>query len=622
MVEKEAGQVIVRAILVVASLLVAGCDRDERAPVEGTATARSSSPFAGLSVAGDRSSFDKDGQQAVRCPCFRDVHEEANLEHVYVNGEAGECLFMETTGAGAGWLDFDADGHWDLYLNQGGEATGPVDERQPKDRLFRNLGDGTFEDVTERAGIAEHGYSQAVAVGDYNNDGFDDVYVTNFGRNTLLHNSGDGTFRDVTHEAGVGDERWSTSAAWADLDLDGDLDLYVANYCVYDPNNALVCKDSNGAVRVCHPRNFAAWPDVCYFNNGDGTFIAASKERGLVAAEGRGLGVAIADFNNDGLPDIYVSNDTTANFLFVNQGSGTFEEMATVMGCALDQNGLAQAGMGIGVNDFDHNGYLDLYVCHFLEESNTVYRNFEGGFQDETGLLGMHAPTLARLTFGTVMSDFNQDGFMDIVTATGHIDNSPANPQFRMAPQVFTFDGDRWHDCSQKAGAFFQGKYVGRAIAMCDYDDDGDGDLVVAHENTPAALLNNESERGHWLKFRMRGRQSNRRGIGCRIAVQAGDTTYTQELCGGTGYAASHAPELIFGLGESVGPCTAIIRWPSGRVQTLPDLPVDSRYLLDENDARAVDDRGGLDETASGNQLGGPVVFDSTNTHSVGRTGI
>ncbi len=595
MVGRETGPVIVRGILVAASLLSAGCERE---PVERTAPIRSPSPFAGLSVELGRSSSDEDSQQASRYPRFRDVHQEANLGHAYLNGATGECLFMETTGAGAGWLDFDADGHWDLYLNQGGDATVAVNERQPKDRLYRNLGDGTFEDVTERAGIAEYGYSQAVAVGHYDNDGFDDVYVTNFGRNTLFHNRGDGTFLDVTVKAGVGDERWSTSAAWGDLDLDGDLDLYVANYCVYDPKNALVCKDSNGAVRVCHPQNFAAWPDVCYFNNGDGTFTQASKECGLEAEEGRGLGVAIADFNNDGLPDIYVANDTTANFLFINRGSGTFEEMATVMGCALDQNGLGQAGMGIAVNDFDHNGYLDLYVCHFIEESNTVYRNFEGGFQDETGLLGMHAPTLDRLTFGTVMSDFNQDGFMDIVTTAGHVDNSPANPLARMAPQMFTFDGNRWQECSHKAGEFFQGKYFGRAIAMCDYDEDGDADLVVAHENSPAALLNNESERGHWLKFRMRGRQSNRRGIGCRITVQIGDITRMQELCGGTSYAASHAPELIFGLGESDGPCTTTIRWPNGRVQTLHDLQVDSEYLLDEEDARAVKERGEMDEPA------------------------
>ncbi len=530
--------------------------------------------------------------RVVGCARFRDVHEEAHLEQVYVNGEQGQCLLTETTGGGAGWLDFDADGHWDVYLNQGGDATVEADAGQPSDKLFQNLGDGTFRDVTQKARIEEFHYSQAVAVGDYDNDGFDDVYVTNVGRNTLYHNQGDGTFRDVTEEAGVGDRRWSTSAAWADLDLDGDLDLYVANYCVYDPKHPILCRNKKGDLRTCHPRNVDAWPDECYFNQGDGTFSAEAKKRGLVGENGRGLGVAVADFNNDGLPDVYVTNDTTANFLFVNQGKGMFREMGMVSGCAVDVNGSGQAGMGVAVADFDHNGYLDLYVCHFYRESNTLYCNYgEDGFQDETGLLGLHLPTLERLTFGTVMADFNQDGQMDIVTTSGHIDNYPGNPLYRMAPQMFTFDGDRWKECTEQAGDFFKGKYVGRAIAACDYDEDGDLDLLVVHENSPAALLRNVSQRGHWLEFFMRGRQSNCRGIGCRINVQAGPSAYMQELCGGTGYAATHQPALIFGLGDWQDPCTVTIRWPSGRTQTLEDVAVDQTLVLDESQANGGGDK-------------------------------
>ena len=225
---------------------------------------------------------------------FRDVHEEAGLQHVYLNGERGRCLLMETTGAGAGWLDFDADGHWDLYLNQGGDATVDADDTQPQDALFRSLGDGTFQDVTAQAGIVEFRYSQAVAVGDYDDDGFDDIYVTNMRRNTLFRNQGDGTFVDVTEQAGVGDERWSASAAWADLDLDGDLDLYVSNYCIYDPKNPILAENEKGEPRVPHPRDVPAWPDECYINCGDGTFSAEAQERGLVDNGGRGLGVAVA----------------------------------------------------------------------------------------------------------------------------------------------------------------------------------------------------------------------------------------------------------------------------------------------------------------------------------------
>ncbi|MFV1966654.1 MAG: FG-GAP repeat domain-containing protein, partial [Pirellulaceae bacterium] len=354
---------------------------------------------------------------------FRDVHEEVGLEHVYSNGERGKCLLMETTGAGAGWLDFDADGHWDLYLNQGGDATVDADENQPTDRLFRNRGDGTYQDVTDHARLVEFRYGQAVAIGDYDNDGYDDIYVTNVGRNTLFHNQGDGTFLEVTEEAAVGDERWSASAAWADLDVDGDLDLYVANYCRYDPKNPILCKGETGDYRTCHPRNVDPWPDECYINQGDGTFSAEARRRGLSGDNGRGLGVAVADFDNDGLPDVYVANDTTENFLFVSQGDGMFREMGTLLGCAVDADGSGQASMGVATSDFDHNGYLDLYVGHFYRESNTLYRNYgPDGFVDETALLGLHLPTLHRLTFGTVMADFDQDGHVEIVTANGHID--------------------------------------------------------------------------------------------------------------------------------------------------------------------------------------------------------
>jgi hypothetical protein len=546
------------------------------------------SPFQ-VAVSSDSSPRlnDDSPERAVRCAQFRDVHEEAGIEHVYVNGERGRCLMVETIGAGAGWLDYDADGHWDLYLNQGGDPTIDADETQPHDKLFRNLGDGTFRDVTREAGIAEFRYSQAVAVGDYDDDGFDDVYVTNVGRNTLYHNQGDGTFLDVTEQAGVGDERWSASAAWADLDLDGDLDLYVCNYCVYDPQDAKVCLNDAGEDRVCHPRGVEPWPDECYINRGDGTFSAEAASRGLVGDGNRSLGVAVADFSNDGLPDIYVTNDTTANFLFVNQGDGMFREMGIVMGCAVDGNGGFQASMGVAVNDFDRNGCLDLYVAHFYRESNTLYRNYgEGGFQDETGILGLHAPTLLRLAFGTVMADFNRDGWQELFITTGHIDNFPDNPLHRMAPQIFAFDGKRWNEGSEEAGEFFRGKYVGRAAAGCDYDEDGDLDLLVTHENSPAALLRNESREGHWLKFSMRGSRSNRRGIGSRISVEAGPSTCMQELCGGTSYAASHQPTLIFGLGDWDRACTVTIRWPGGRVQTLEDVQVDQTLVLDESQAR------------------------------------
>jgi hypothetical protein len=335
---------------------------------------------------------------------------------------------------------------------------------------------------------------------------------------------------------------------------------------------------------MCHPRDVEPVPDECYINLGDGTFSPEARRRGLVGEGNRGLGVAVADFNNDGWPDIFVANDTTANFLFMNQGDGMFQEQATVLGCAADRNGGFQANMGVTVADFDLNGYLDLYVTHFYQESNTLYRNHgEGGFQDETGLLGLHAPTLFYLAFGVLMADYDQDGRQDVLIANGHIENFPGNPLHHQRPQMFTYDGHkRWVESTDQAGDYFRGKYVGRAVAGCDHDDDGDLDVAVAHENAPAALLRNESERGHWLKFLFRGRESNRRGINCRVTVTAGPTRYLQELCGGTSYAATHQPALIFGLGTWNQPCKIKVRWPSGRTQEMENVGLDQTLVLDE----------------------------------------
>ncbi len=425
-----------------------------------------------------------------------------------------------------------------------------------------------------------------MAVGDYDDDGFDDVYVTNLGRNTLFHNQGDGTFLDVTDAAGVGDTRWSASAAWADLDLDGDLDLYVTNYCVYDPQDPALCKNEHGKPRICHPREIPAWPDEVYFNQGDGAFKAETAARGFQESGGRGLGVAVADLTGDGLPDVFVTNDTTENYLFVNQGAGRFQESAVALGAAIDANGNTMANMGVGLFDLDYDGHLDLYITHFQGESDTFYRSLgPDGFLDDSMITGLVPLTRDHLSFGTVAADFNQDGLADVLNASGHIENAPDWPFYRMKPQLFVFDGRRFRDMSREAGPYFQNKYVGRAVAACDYDDDGDLDLAVAHENDPAALLRNESERGHWLKFRFRGEQSNRRGINARVTVEAGPTTHVQELAAGTSYAATHQPVLVFGLGAWPGPCTVTVRWPSGRTQVLKQVPVDRRMVLDESQA-------------------------------------
>ncbi|WP_345327715.1 CRTAC1 family protein [Novipirellula rosea] len=520
---------------------------------------------------------------------FTDVAKPLGLNFIYQNGEVGESLMVEAVGGGVGALDFDRDGHPDLIFSQGGDPTAATSPRQPAVSLFRNTfhsggSNDSFRDVAQAARLGRYGYGQGVSIGDFNADGFEDVYLTCVGKNTLLANQGDGTFRDITPMSETDDgNRWSTSAAFADLDRDGLLDLYVCNYVTYDPKHPLNCRNSKGENRICHPREIPPWSNACYINQGDGSFAEQTDVRGLAAAGGKSLGVAVADFNVDGDPDIYVANDTTANFLFDNRGDGHFDERGLLLGCASNYEGLLQASMGLAVADFDRNGFLDIYSTHYYEESNTLYRNLGGaGFQDITGRVGLHTPTLQSLAFGTVMQDFDSDGWQDLFVTNGHVENYVDNPILKMRPQFFQYNGSRWIETSENAGEFFAGKYVGRGVATLDYDSDGDLDIAAVHQNASAALLRNDSQRGHWLKLDFVGHTSPRQGIGCRVTVTAGDVRYVQELVGGGSYLSTHQPTLVFGFGEFDTPCQIEVRWPSGHVQQLDNIPLDQVITIEE----------------------------------------
>lgn len=504
-----------------------------------------------------------------------DVHVELGVEHVYENGQAGRALLAETTGGGCGWLDYDNDGFPDLYLNQGGDPTASANRPQPLDELYRNIEGVAFVPIANQSRVTEANYSQGVAVGDFDNDGFDDVYVTNVYSNTLWWNCGDGTFLEIASQAGVDDSRWSTSAAWADLDRDGDLDLYVCNYCIYDPAKPKECKDRDGFDKICNPSELEDWPDACFINQGNGLFVDEAIARGLLGKGNRALGVAVTDFDKDGLPDIYVANDTTDNFLFVNQGDGYFRDEATLRGCAVDRAGGPQGSMGIAIGDWDGNGLEDIYCSHYFEESNTLYSNFgELGFRDVTATVGLHRPTLNFLGFGTAFVDFDLDTQLELMVVNGHIDNSPRAADPKMQAQLFAkADEKRWAAISKQAGKYFSEQYVARGVATSDFDGDGDLDVAIAHENDPAAILRNDSSHGNWAGFRMIGTLSNRRGIGCRIELTCGDRVFTKELSGGTSYASSHEPVVVFGLGEYTGPMEAKIFWPSGIVQEVALVP-------------------------------------------------
>ncbi len=587
---------VVAAVMLVAAI---GCNTESPAPVTAPAPDRAAAtppPFrlpaasaprsvglsAGLKRASRPDGSPDNEKTPVECSQFTNVAAEVGLMHVYVNGAAGQVLMVEATGGGCGWLDYDRDGNWDVYLNQGGDPTATVLDGQPSDQLFRNVGGGRFELATTAAGIDERRYGQGVAVGDFDNDGFDDVYVTNVGGNILYHNAGDGTFQELA--AGVAGGLWSTSAAWADLDLDGDLDLYVCNYVDFDPHHPRICHNARGRTAMCHPNQMEPVPDECYLNLGQGEFRPIAAERGLVGPGNKALGVAIADFNNDGFPDVFVANDTTPNFLFVNDGQARFRESAALVGCAVNTNGSPQANMGIAVGDYDRNGWLDLFVTHFTREWNTLYRN-RGleGFQDVSALTGLVPAQLDKLGFGTVMADFNADGFDDLFVANGHVhDNTDQGDDFAMISQLFTWQGRRWQECTDSAGDYFQHKLVTRGVAWADYNNDGGIDLVVVPQNAPVALLNNTSHRGNRLKLEFVGRQSNRRGIGTRVVARFGKQRIMQELAGGTSYCSSHQPALFFGLGDWAGTVELEVRWPGGATQTLTGVAVNRDLVLFE----------------------------------------
>lgn len=581
--------------LVLACLLAAGCNAST--PPSGAGSASTSpKPLPSKTPSGDKSqpitgpSAPTPGTTAAT-PSSRtrlvDVAKSAGLDFVYHNGRSGRALMVESTGGGGGWLDFDRDGLPDLFLVQGGDpllaTPDPVG-----DRFYRATGSG-FRDVSRSALPADNGYGQGLAVGDFDNDGFADIFVTNIGPDQLLRNLGDGTFEDTTHRAGVGDPRWGASAAWGDLDGDGDLDLYVGNYLKYDVRNPITCQSSDGKKAICHPEQLTAEEDECFENLGDGTFRSCLAAWKLQASHGKSLGVVIADLAGNRLPDVFVANDTTANHLFVQIRPGEFEERAVELGCALSGAGTYQANMGVAFGDYDRNGFQDLYVTHFTDESNTLYANLgPEGFRDVTKEEKLHRPTLNELGFGSVMVDFDCDGRQELFIANGHIDDWRIKGEnWYMRPQLFQYDGERaWFETSKSAGDYFQREYLGRAVSTADYDGDGDVDLLVVHQNAPAAVLRNDSPRGRTLQLVLQGTNGNRDAIGTKVTLETSTGTFTQELAGGTSYCAAHQHVLAFGLGEAEGDCQIRVQWPGANEQQVFRAALDQRIILREGQSQ------------------------------------
>ncbi len=530
---------------------------------------------------------------------FHQAATASGLTFRYQNGATPERQIPETIGGGVAVLDFDKDGWFDVFLVQGGRfpplegsASMGHDPSLPGDRLFRNRGDGRFEDVTasSRIGMMKRGYGFGVTAADYDGDGDTDLFVTRFGSYQLLSNRGDGTFEDATERSGLGGDRdWPTSAAFADLDADGDLDLYVCHYLKWDAAHPTVCHDSRAVDRVasCVPLGFPAEADHLFRNDG-GRFVDVSAEAGITDSDGRGLGVVATDLDQDGRIDIFVANDMSANFYFHNLGGMKFEESAHRAGLACNADGNYQAGMGIACGDLDADGRPDLAVTNFLGESTTFYRNMGHGlFSDATTAVGLKAPSRLLLGFGAIFLDVNNDGFLDLATANGHVQDLRPSVAYAMPAQLLLGNASGiLTDVTRASGELGRDAWVGRGLAQADFDNDGRIDLLLVGQNEPVAYFHNDSpDVGHFLTLRLQGSGSNRDANGAVVSISSGLRKQVAWRFGGGSYASAGDPRLHFGTGAAVQADRVEVRWMSGAVSRFDKLPTDRAYLIREGSA-------------------------------------
>jgi enediyne biosynthesis protein E4 len=531
-------------------------------------------------------------QQAAITVRFTDVRKEAGITFLQDATETEEKYYLETMGTGVAWLDYDQDGLMDLFFVQSA-ATDIYKPPHPlRSALYHNNGDGTFTDVTEKAGLAGEGhYGQGVAVGDYDNDGYPDLYVTGYGRAILYHNNGNGTFTDVTAKAGVADEGgWSTSAGWFDYDKDGWLDLVVTNYIEWSPKNNIYCGEHRPGYRsYCHPGNYKGQKTKLYHNNHDGTFTDVSDASGVGKPESKGMGVVLADFNNDGWPDIAIANDSWPNFLFLNKHDGTFQDVSLVSGMAASEDGRYEAGMGIDAADVDGDGWQDVYITHLDFELNRLYHNnHDGTFNDDTYHSGIGNKAILLSGVSMKFLDYDNDGWPDILQLNGAmLDNVNLYHQevsYKEPLLMFRNLGKgQFEKVSDSLGPDFMRPIAGRGLATADYDNDGDIDIVTNNRGDyPSLLRNDGGNANHWLEILLIGTKSNRDGIGASLKLTSEGISHVEQAKGGMSYMSANDPRIFFGLGKRTKIDSLEITWPSGAVEKLTNVPVDKIIAIKE----------------------------------------
>ena len=525
---------------------------------------------------------------------FVDEASARGVNFIHQAPHSSRKYLLETMGSGVAVFDYDNDGRLDIFLVNGAPFADFVpkgtilSKTEPKywNRLYHQKADGNFEDVTEKAGLAGTGYGMGVAVGDYDNDGYEDLYVTAQGGNKLYHNNGNGTFTDVTEKAGVGGSGWSTSAAWVDLDGDGYLDLVVLRYIQWDWDDVWCGPQENRG--YCHPDVFQPISMLVYHNNGNGTFTEEAHKLGL-DKPAKALGIAIADYDRDGHPDIFVSNDSMIEFLFHNRGDGTFDEVGLDSGLAVDGDGRTFAGMGTDFSDYNNDGWPDLFVDDLANQKYALYRNDrDGTFQYDSYVTGLAGMSLLHSGWGMRLMDYDNDGWKDLIIAQGHdLDTiEKDHPQLHYREPLMLLrnvDGTKFVNVGPCSGQLFQQRWVGRGLAVGDIDNDGRLDAVVTENGGPAHLLMNRTQTGnHWIGFKLIGHRSNRDGIGAVIKIETASGPQWYTVTTSSSYMSSGDVRAHFGLGKAVEVKLVEIRWPSGIVQTLHNLKGDRYLTVDE----------------------------------------